>query len=200
MVSSSRIERGEHAYSNNALFFGGPDLPLSMYPALEPSQTSVFRTASPQPAIPPADDEHNPWLLWTELSRYSSTSGEDSVDDHLGQNALDWSTWIYPDPAQWIGQGSYGDVFVGIWRGLPSYLREPPRVVVKRMKYDRLSDSEAEKRRYKVSQCSSRDRLWTLNIRLRNSDARLPSGKGSNTRILCPFMVSARTLLGSFLP
>jgi hypothetical protein len=160
MVSSSRIERGEHAYSNDALFFGGSDLPLSVYPALEPSQTSVFRAASPQPAIPPANDEHDPWLLWTELSRHSSTSDEDSPNDLLGQNALDWSRWIYPD--QWVGQGTYGDVFVGAWRELPNNMTKPPRVVVKRMKYNRLSDSEAEKRRRKVSQCSSRDGLLML--------------------------------------
>jgi hypothetical protein len=131
----------------------------------------------------------SPRSLWSELSRHSSST-EKTITDHP-LKALDWSAWLSPNLDKWIGQGSYGDVFIGSWRDVPPKMKMPT-VVTKRMRCHELEEQSA-KLRYRV-------RWWFLismkgitqaDISNRISNAKSQYGKSYATRILCPSMVFA---------
>jgi hypothetical protein len=105
------------------------------------------------------DDPIKLWdILAAEVNRHM-------IGEEERGEARDWSTWISANLDEWIGQGSYGDVFGGTWRSVPRSVEKLPKVVIKRMKCDQLSEKVAM-RRYRVRQPTSRNRRWVLKHRI----------------------------------
>jgi hypothetical protein len=97
-------------------------------------------------------------LFWIQLTNTGKTEKAELLRrtewKDLPLETLDWSSWVTLDSDGWIGQGSYGDVFIGSWRNIPSHI-DPPRIVIKRMKAPLLQEPAAKKR-YKVRHWRSR--------------------------------------------
>jgi hypothetical protein len=137
-------------------------------PGSVPQRVSISRCSRPsRDMIASIDVVNRKWespselwreLFWIQLTSSGKTEKAELLRrtdwKDLPLETLDWTSWVTLDSDDWIGQGSYGDVFGGCWRNIPSHIN-PPRVVIKRMKAPPLQESAAKKR-YKVRHWRSR--------------------------------------------